>query len=88
MERTIQLPMGVISGWCVPEFESLLTAFVKNFTDHGELGAGLALVQGDEVLVDLIGGMLTGIVKSPGRPTPCVLCTRVPKRRRLCVCIF
>ena len=24
MEREIQLPMGVVSGWCAPEFEPLL----------------------------------------------------------------
>ena len=46
MEREIQLPMGVVSGWCAPEFEPLLEAFVRNFTDRGELGASLALIQG------------------------------------------
>ena len=57
MERQIRLPTGVISGWCAPEFEALLVAFVENFADRGELGASLALVQGDEVLVDLTGGV-------------------------------
>ena len=58
MEREIQLPMGVVSGWCAPEFEPLLEAFVRNFTDRGELGASLALIQGEQVLVDLRGGFV------------------------------
>ena len=58
MERQIQLPTGVISGWCAPEFEALLAAFVENFTDRGELGASLALVQGDQVKDDLTGGFV------------------------------
>ena len=79
MERQIQLPTGVISGWCAPEFEALLAAFVENFTDRGELGASLALVQGDQVLVDLTGGFVDQGRQKPWAPdTLCVVhsCTK------------
>lgn len=79
MKRQIQLPTGVISGWCVPEFESLLAAFVENFTDRDELGASLALFKGDQVLVDLIGGFVDqGRQKLWAPDTLCVVhsCTK------------
>jgi len=79
MERQIRLPTGVISGWCAPEFEALLAAFVENFADRGELGASLALVQGDEVLVDLTGGYVDRDRQKPWAPdTLCVVhsCTK------------
>ena len=79
MEREIQLPMGVVSGWCAPEFEPLLEAFVRNFTDRGELGASLALIQGEQVLVDLRGGFVDQGRQRPWQPdTLCVVhsCTK------------
>ena len=45
-----------VSGTCAPEFESVRDNFVKNFTDHGDVGAAVAIwVEGD-LVVNLWGG--------------------------------
>ncbi|MCB0931566.1 MAG: beta-lactamase family protein [Mycobacterium sp.] len=45
-----------ISGTCAPEFEAVREKFVKNFTDHGDVGAAVAIwVEGD-LVVNLWGG--------------------------------
>jgi CubicO group peptidase (beta-lactamase class C family) len=45
-----------IEGTCAPGFEVVREAFRENFQDQGEVGAGVAVVRGGEVVVDLWGG--------------------------------
>ncbi len=56
MERNIELEQGSVLGWCDPAFESVLKAFVDNFNQRGEIGAGLAVYQHGTCLVNLQGG--------------------------------
>ena len=50
---TDQIP---ISGTCAPEFEAVRGNFIKNFTDHDDVGAAVAVwVEGD-LVVNLWGG--------------------------------
>lgn len=43
-------------GVCVPGFEPVAEAFENNFVEHGEIGAGVAIVHHGQVVVDLVGG--------------------------------
>ncbi len=45
-----------IQGHCTPGFEPVREAFVRNFADHGDIGASVAVVQDGERVVDLWGG--------------------------------
>lgn len=46
-----------VGGWVAPGFEGVRDAFARNFSEHGEVGAGYALyVEGTKV-VDLWGGV-------------------------------
>ncbi len=45
-----------IAGWCAPGFASVRDAFAANFAERGEVGAGVCVVVGGQVVVDLIGG--------------------------------
>lgn len=50
------VPTGTIHGQAAPGFESVAETFVRNFAEHGEVGASLHVkVQGEAVL-DLWGG--------------------------------
>ena len=50
--------MPVIStGWCAPGLEGVQSAFDENFLTRGEVGAGLVVMVGGEVVVDLSGGL-------------------------------
>jgi CubicO group peptidase (beta-lactamase class C family) len=46
-----------IGGTVEPGFESVRDAFVRNFTDHGEVGAGVAVHVKGRKVVDLWGGV-------------------------------
>ena len=46
-----------IQGEVAPGFEAVATAFMDNFSTRGELGAAFAVWRGDELLVDLWGGV-------------------------------
>ena len=46
-----------ISGTTARGFEGVKDAFAKNFADGLDVGAGFAVMRGDDVLVDLWGGM-------------------------------
>jgi CubicO group peptidase (beta-lactamase class C family) len=43
-------------GFVAPGFERVREAFAENFTQHGEVGAGVAVHVGGELVVDLWGG--------------------------------
>jgi CubicO group peptidase (beta-lactamase class C family) len=46
----------VVHGTVAPGFEPVRDAFVRNFTEHGEVGASVAVVVDGEPVVDLWGG--------------------------------
>ena len=45
-----------VSGNLAPGFEPVRDAFAANFVNDGELGAGFAVLQDGELIVDLLGG--------------------------------
>lgn len=45
-----------VSGHCDPSFRTVGEAFAENFAERGELGAGVCVIVGGEVVVDLAGG--------------------------------
>jgi len=46
-----------INGYTAPGFERVAEEFERNFTERGDLGASFAVAFGDELLVDLWGGI-------------------------------
>ena len=49
-----------ISGRCAPGFEPVHDAFARNFDERGEIGAGVCVLVGGDVVVDLVGGWADG----------------------------
>lgn len=47
---------SLMEGECSPGFERLQDAFCRNFEDHAEIGAAIALVVDGKLVVDLWGG--------------------------------
>lgn len=47
-----------IVGWCAAGFEGVREAFLTNFTDRGEVGAGVHVISNGETVVDLVGGWI------------------------------
>jgi CubicO group peptidase (beta-lactamase class C family) len=56
--------MAEVNGFCAPAFEAVRTAFERNFAEHGERGAAVAIRHNGEVVVDLWGGT----ADTAGRP--------------------
>src|ERR1700748_2371134 len=54
-----------VAGTVAPGFEPVAEAFARNFREQGELGAAFAVARGDELLVDLWGGVAD---RASGRP--------------------
>ncbi len=52
----IEVDNGVVEGECDERFRPVLDAFVANFHDRDEVGAGLCLYLGEDKLVDVWGG--------------------------------
>lgn len=46
-----------VQGTCVPEFSEVAQAFARNFAEHGEVGAAVAVSIDGKPVVDLWGGM-------------------------------
>jgi len=46
----------VLRGHCAPGYERLRDAFLRNFREHGEIGASYAVIAGGELVADLWGG--------------------------------
>jgi CubicO group peptidase (beta-lactamase class C family) len=69
----------VVQGYCDPAFGAVRDVFEENFADRHELGAAVAVYAGDDLVVDLWGGVAD---RHTGRPwrhdTPCVAfsCTK------------
>ena len=64
---------GKLEGYNRPEFEHVREVFTRNFTDHDELGASVAVTRGGELVVDLWGGW-----KDKARTQPWTRETRAP----------
>ena len=45
-----------IGGWTEPQFDAVRTAFEANFSEHGDVGAGVCVYLNGESVVDLWGG--------------------------------
>ena len=45
-----------IAGWTEPQFEGVREAFARNFGEHGDVGAAVAVYLNGEPVVDLWGG--------------------------------
>jgi CubicO group peptidase (beta-lactamase class C family) len=56
---------GKVEGSNRPEFEQVREAFTRNFTEHDELGASVAVTCGGELVVDLWGGWKDGARTQP-----------------------
>ena len=54
-----------IEGTVAPGFEGVREAFARNFTEHGEVGAGFSLVHDGTTVVDLWGGVADVATLSP-----------------------
>jgi CubicO group peptidase (beta-lactamase class C family) len=64
---------GMVEGSNRPEFEQVREAFTRNFTEHDELGAAVAVTRGGKLVVDLWGGW-----KDKARTQPWTRETRAP----------
>jgi len=64
---------GMVEGYNRPEFEQVREAFTRNFTEHDELGAAVAVTLGGKLVVDLWGGW-----KDKARTQPWTRETRAP----------
>ena len=49
-----------VDGTCDPQFEKVRQAFVRNFTDNGDVGAAVAVTHRGEMVVDLWAGEVAG----------------------------
>lgn len=64
---------GRIQGFCDPQFEGVLAAFVDNFTQRGEVGASVALRLAGRPVVDLWGGRKTPDGEAWSEDTVCTV---------------
>jgi CubicO group peptidase (beta-lactamase class C family) len=72
-------PGPVVQGHCDPAFGAVRDVFEENFAQGHELGAALAVYAGDELVVELWGGIADWRTGRPWRrDTPCVAfsCTK------------
>ena len=56
---------SIVQGECDPDFAAVRVAFEKNFRDHGELGAAVAVYHKGKPVVDLWGGLRDADRKLP-----------------------
>jgi len=67
-------PNGQLRGHYVPRFEPLVDAFVRNFEEHGEVGASVCVTLDGNTVVDLWGGTKDVQAQSPWlEDTMCVV---------------
>jgi CubicO group peptidase (beta-lactamase class C family) len=65
MEINEKMNQGSIQGLCDVAFEAVKNAFINNFNEHAEVGASLCIRVGDEVKVDLWGGLASVEKQTP-----------------------
>jgi len=56
-----------ISGTCDSRFAAVRVEFTRNFTDRGEVGAGVCIMLDHRIVVDLAGGWADGARSRPWR---------------------
>jgi CubicO group peptidase (beta-lactamase class C family) len=54
---SVKLPAGRIDGYCHPDWEGVLAAFVDNFHERHELGASLCVRFKNKAVIDVWGGL-------------------------------
>jgi CubicO group peptidase (beta-lactamase class C family) len=54
--QTVKSGDIVLHGYCLPKYERLRDAFLRNFRELGEVGASYAVMVGGEMVVDLWAG--------------------------------
>jgi CubicO group peptidase (beta-lactamase class C family) len=57
-----------VSGSCDSRFRSVCDEFVRNFSERGEVGAGVCVIADGRTTVDLVGGWTDGGRTRPWRP--------------------
>ncbi len=57
-----------ISGACDPRFRGVRDEFVRNFSERGEVGAGVCVLMDGRTVVDLVGGWTDGRRTRPWLP--------------------
>src|SRR3954468_7568691 len=70
---------GGVDGHCDPAFGAVRDAFEENFARGDDLGAAVAVYQGDDLVVDLWGGVAdrhTGRAWLPDTPCVAFSCTK------------
>ena len=60
-----EVNQGSIHGFCDGEFDAVKNEFLNNFTERSEVGASLCIRIGDEVKVDLWGGLASVEKQTP-----------------------
>ena len=67
MVHQVETPGGevTVGGTVQPGFEGVRDAFVANFAEHGEVGAGFSLVVDGRTVVDLWGGVADATTGAP-----------------------
>jgi len=65
MEINEKTNQGRIQGFCHAEFEAVKNAFLSNFNERSEVGASLCIRVGDEIKVDLWGGLTSEEIQTP-----------------------
>ena len=65
--QQVETPGGevTVGGTVEPGFEGVRDAFVANFAEHGEVGAGFSLVSDGRTVVDLWGGVADATTGAP-----------------------
>lgn len=64
-DMTEQLSRTPIHGTVEPGFEPVREAFERNFSEFGDTGAALAIYRGDELVVDIWGGVADAETGTP-----------------------
>ena len=57
-----------VSGSCDSRFRSVRHEFARNFSERGEVGAGVCVIVDGRTTVDLVGGWTDGSRTRPWRP--------------------
>jgi CubicO group peptidase (beta-lactamase class C family) len=67
VEPSVRAADVPVSGHCDERFAPVRAEFVRNFVERGEVGAGVTVLVGGEVVVDLAGGWTDDARTSPWR---------------------
>ena len=57
MDVKEKISNGSVQGFCDPQFDAVLKAFIDNFNQHSEVGASLCIRIDGQIKVDLWGGI-------------------------------